>query len=185
MYIQTNNNLIHLTLPAQHWLNPSVTIDLTDADIGRPLPDGVVYEKISTNNIIQYKEYIIEQDSNKLAKILRPIWLEHINNCYSSVISNLVKDYPSYERESWHRQEKEAKDWSLNNDVETPYCTNLANARGIPREYLLSRILINVRNYEVAHAYYTGIRQSKETALKSLDENQMSCQDIFLISDSY
>lgn len=46
MIINTKNQLVFDTLPAQHWLGPNKSIPLTEADIGRTLPDGTVYKTL-------------------------------------------------------------------------------------------------------------------------------------------
>lgn len=91
-----------------------------------------------------------------------------INADYSNAIYNMVSDTPDFERESWPKQEAEAKAHSLDQSSQTPYIDTLAISRGIPRELLLAKILEKVSLYEVAHAHLTGLRQAKEDALKAL-----------------
>lgn len=94
--------------------------------------------------------------------------IETINADYSNAIHNMVKDTPDFERESWPKQEAEAKAYSLDQSSQTPYIDTLAISRGVPRELLLAKILEKVSLYEVAHAHLTGLRQAKEDALKAL-----------------
>lgn len=94
-----------------------------------------------------------------------------INADYSTAIHDMVKDTPDFERESWPKQEAEAKAYSLDQSSQTPYIDTLATSRGIPRELLLAKVLEKVSLYEDAHARLTGIRQAKEDALKAMPED--------------
>lgn len=94
-----------------------------------------------------------------------------INADYSTAIHDMVKDTPDFERESWPKQEAEAKAFSIEQSSQTPYIDKLALSRGIPREILLTKVLEKVSLYEEAHAHLTGIRQAKEDALKALPED--------------
>lgn len=118
---------------------------------------------------------VIDIDEEKRKKIVE------INSKYEEVISNIVKDTPNYERESWFKQEIEAKSWKDNQEAETPYINSLATSRGIDRELLISRILNNVEHYTHIHAYYTGIRQAKEDAIIALPAD-CSIEDILAIN---
>lgn len=97
--------------------------------------------------------------------------IAEINANYEEVIGELVKETPGHERESWFKQEIEAKSFSVDASSKTPYIDILANSRGIPREILLMKVLEKVSHYESAHARLTGIRQAKEDEVKALSED--------------
>jgi hypothetical protein len=94
--------------------------------------------------------------------------IEAINLNYSETIREMVKDTPDFERESWSKQEQEAKSYIADPLSNTPYVDALSSSRGISREILLSKIIEKVTLYEYAHAYFTGLRQAKEDALKAM-----------------
>lgn len=110
------------------------------------------------------------------------IWLAEINRAYSQAVANMVRDTPDFERESWPKQELEAKLYVLDNNSPTPYVDVLASARGIPRALFLTKILEKVALYEAAHAYLTGLRQAKEDALNALDLETVTHVQVFAIT---
>lgn len=53
MYIQTNNSLIHLDLPAQHWLAPDKFVNLTadNAELFGYVPVQKHYTRVTQNHL--------------------------------------------------------------------------------------------------------------------------------------
>lgn len=121
-----------------------------------------------TEELEQAPAVAIVESNEELIRRALSQQVEKINADYSNAIHNMVKDTPDFERESWPKQEAEAKAYSLDQSSQTPYIDTLAISRGIPREMLLAKILEKVSLYEVAHAHLTGLRQAKEDALKAL-----------------
>lgn len=124
-------------------------------------------EKLAIGISIEQSE-VIETPHEELRANALANQIATINADYSSAIHNMVRDTPDFERESWPKQEAEAKAYSLDQSSQTPYIDTLAISRGTPRELLLAKILEKVSLYEVAHAHLTGLRQAKEDALKAL-----------------
>lgn len=155
-------------LPDMHWLSPGCAVALKDAD-GKPVAGIEGYG---------YVQAISRDDA---AANLVPIQIAIINHDYVQAVHALVADTPPPERESWYKQEAEARAWAVNSQSLTPYIDGLAAARGIPREYLLSRVLDKVALYEAAHAALTGKRQALEDALKALPEGH-TVADVLAVS---
>ncbi len=144
-------------LPDIHWISPRRAVALKDLD-GKPLPGIDAYG------------YVPATSRDDAAAMLAPIQIAIINADYVSAVDALVADTPLPEREGWYKQEAEARAWSADSMSATPYVDGLAAARGVPRAYLLSRILDKVALYEAAHAALTGKRQALEDAVKALPE---------------
>lgn len=152
-YRQTNG-VFHGSLPEYHWLSPINKVLLTEQNASE-----YGYE-LATEYPQEYGVWLIESGT----------WLAEINQAYAQAVADMVRDTPDFERESWPKQEFEAKLYVLDNNSPTPYVDVLATARGIPRALLLTKILEKVALYEAAHAYLTGLRQAKEDALNALAE---------------
>lgn len=165
VYRQTNG-VFHCTLPEYHWLSPVNKVALTEQNA---LEYG--YEP-AENYPIEYGTWLIESGT----------WLTEINQAYTKAVADMVRDTPDFERESWPKQELEAKAYSADSNAPTPYVDTLAAARGIPRAVLLGRILEKVALYETAHAYLTGLRQAKEDALNALDLATVTHEQVFAIT---
>lgn len=145
-------------LPNVHWISPTRGVALKSDD-GSPIVENV--EKYG------YVQAIQRDDA---AYMLKDIQLKIINNKYSELVKGLVDGTPDSERESWPKQELEAKAWSLNNSAQTPYIDGLAESRGVDRVWLIGKINEKVALYESAHSKLTGFRQSLEDAIKALPE---------------
>lgn len=165
-HYKQSNGLFHAELPSVHWVSPQARVSLTAenaADYGY-LP--------AENSPHEYGLWLIESGW----------YLQNvINATYENMVLNLVKATPATERESWPKQEQEAKAYTLDAQAATPYVDSLALNRNVPREILLSKILEKVALYEVAHSTLTGQRQAKEDALNALDRETVTHEDVFAI----
>ena len=101
-----------------------------------------------------------------------------ITNTFKSLVRALTKDYPSEERESWPRQDLEAKAMEADVNAATPHIDAIAAARGISRTILKDKIIENVAQFESASGTLIGIRQKLRDDLDALDENTNSIADI-------
>jgi len=170
-YFKVHNDVIvngPFVLPEIHWISPHRAVALKDAD-GAAMPDIEAYG---------YVQSISRDDA---ADLLAPIQIAIINADYERAVEALVADTPLPEREGWYKQEAEARAWSIDQQSGTPYVDGLAVARGVPREFLLSRILDKVALYEAAHAALTGKRQALEDAVKALPQGH-TVADLLAIS---
>lgn len=156
-----------MPLPEIHWINIRQAVPLKD-EAGRPLPGISAYG------------YVPAVTLEAMATKLIPLQLGIINAGYREAVQALVADTPMEERESWFKQEAEAKAYASDTEAPTPYVDGLAAARGVDRVYLLGRILENVAAYEAAHSALTGRRQQLEDALSALPED-CSVADVLAI----
>lgn len=58
-------------------------------------------------------------------------------------IDNLVKDYPQFEIATFPTQESEATVYSKDKTSLTPFIDNLCSSRGIEKEAMINKILVN------------------------------------------
>lgn len=164
-YRQTNGTF-HATLPDFHWISPINKVLLTEQNASE-----YGYE-LATEHPHEYGVWLIESGT----------WLVEINQAYTQAVYAIVQGTPELERDSWIKQELEARAYSASNTAPTPYVDTLATARGIPRALLLTKILEKVALYETAHAYLTGLRQAKEDALNALDLETLTHEQVFAIT---
>lgn len=164
-HYRQSNGLFHEELPAVHWVSPIKQVALTEANAAE-----LGYAPAS-DTPQEYGRWLIESG----------FYLREINAAYSKAVAAMVSGTPSFERESWPKQEQEAKAQAADSSALTPYVDTLAYARGVPRELLLSKILEKVTMYEAAHAYLTGLRQAKEDVLKALDLETVTHEQVFAI----
>lgn len=161
-----SNGLFHETLPEFHHLSPHSKAALTAENAGQ-----YGYEP-AENYPHEYGVWLVESG----------VYITKINNAYIAAVASMVKDTPDFERESWPKQEAEAKAYNADGNALTPYVDTLAASRGIPRALLLTKILEKVALYEAAHAYLTGLRQAKEDAIYALDIAVVTHEDVLAIS---
>lgn len=167
-YRQTNG-VFHATLPEFHWLSPINKVQLTEDNASE-----YGYEPADSDPH-GYGAWLVESG----------VYLNLINEAYSQAIAQLVSSTPDFERESWPKQELEARAWQADINAPTPYVDLLATNRDVPRTFLLNRILEKVALYEFAHATLTGMRQAREDALNAIDLETVTHDDVFAINCNF
>lgn len=88
--------------------------------------------------------------------------LSEVNSGYDSAVSAYMKTYPEAELLTFDKQEKEARGWTADNSVSTPFLDGLAKARGIDKADLVSRVIKKAEAFQTAISTLTGIRQKYE-----------------------
>lgn len=88
---------------------------------------------------------------------------------FNTGVSELVKGIPETERESWSKQEYEAKNVLADSSFPAPYLEQLALSRGLneTKEELAAKVMGNVAIYELAHAKLLGEYQKKVKSIES------------------
>lgn len=168
-HYRQNNGTFHVRLPAVHWLSPVSGVELSADNAER-------YGYLPAENYPnEYGAWLIESGT----------YLQSINQAYSDAVIQLVADTPDFERESWPKQELEARAWLSDNVSPTPYIDVMSAARGVQREYLIGKIVEKADMYKQAHALLTGQRQAKEDALNALDKSTATHLDVFAIDCVY
>ena len=168
-HYRQSNGVFHETLPEFHWLSPIQKISLNESNAS-------TYGYFpATNFPNEYGAWLIQSG----------VFLSEINKEYESAVAKLVADTPNFERESWPKQETEARNWVLDNNSATPYVDILAATRGVPREALIAKIIEKADMYKYAHAYLTGLRQAAEKNLSMLDPLTSTHEDVIAIMPNY
>lgn len=88
---------------------------------------------------------------------------------FSEEVAELVKGIPETERESWSKQEYEAKNVLADPSFQAPYLEQLALSRGLneSKVELAGKVMNNVAVYELAHAKLLGEYQKKIKVIES------------------
>lgn len=93
--------------------------------------------------------------------------LYEVNSGYDSAVSEYMKTYPEAELLTFDKQEKEAREWTADNRVSTPFLDGLAKARGIDKADLVSRVIKKAEAFQTAISTLTGIRQKYEDEIEA------------------
>lgn len=93
---------------------------------------------------------------------LLPYALKDINKEYEDAVRNLTIDTPDSEKQTWTKQESEARAYLNDSTVATPLIDSICEARGVDKEYLVNKIIEKADAYAVAIGELTGLRQAKE-----------------------
>ena len=93
---------------------------------------------------------------------LLPYALKAINKEYEDGVRNLTIDTPDSEKQTWLKQEQEARAYLLDSNASTPFIDAICLARECDKRYLVSKIKEKADAYTVAVGKLTGIRQKLE-----------------------
>lgn len=99
--------------------------------------------------------------SDKLSR-LKDIKKSRINFEAQKFINDNIPMYPNFEIQTFETQRREAIEWEADNATLTPNVNLIAIHRGMDREILLNKILINVIQYEQLAHIVVGQRQKLE-----------------------
>lgn len=88
-----------------------------------------------------------------------------IDAAYSDAINVIAAQYPDTERDSWPKQEAEARAYLAESSAATPLLSAIATARGITVADLAARVLTNAAAYSVAGGEIIGRRQARMDAI--------------------
>lgn len=88
---------------------------------------------------------------------------------FNAGVAELVKGIPDTERESWGKQEHEARNVLADPTFQASYLGQLAISRGLNEttEELAVKVMANVSVYETAHAKLLGEYQSRIKAIEA------------------
>lgn len=94
-----------------------------------------------------------------------------INQAYEAAVKALTAGYPDDEISSWPKQEREARAWVSDNTSPTPWIDAAAQARGIAKADLVSKIIAQADALAPLHGALTGKRQSLRDQINALGAN--------------
>jgi|GEM_PF-704317 len=83
-----------------------------------------------------------------------------VNDGYTAAINVIAAEYPETERNSWAKQEAEARAWMANNAAATPLLSAIATARGTSLADICARVIANADAYAVYAGGVIGKRQA-------------------------
>lgn len=84
----------------------------------------------------------------------------------------LLIGYPQTEIESFYRQEKEALAWQLDNSVDAPMLKQIAQARGVPFDVLVRKVIEKSNIFANAIGSIIGQRQKFEERILSATKQE-------------
>lgn len=84
----------------------------------------------------------------------------------------LLIGYPQTEIESFYRQEKEALAWHLDNSVDAPMLKQIAQARGVPFDVLVRKVIEKSNIFANAIGSIIGQRQKFEERILSATKQE-------------
>jgi adenylate kinase family enzyme len=117
------------------------------------------------------KYYLTDEDRELAVKYNKFVMLKVIADRFSERMKNLTVDASDLEVATWEEQKREALLYQSDNTASTPLIDILATGRGIDREVLVTKILVNVEAYKVKLANLLVEQQQLEQRVKS-------CQNI-------
>ena len=91
--------------------------------------------------------------------------LSEINAAADRAIATLTATYPDREISTFDKQESEARAYAADATASTPLLSALAQARGIPLDELVRRVLAKADAFAVASGSIIGQRQALEDRL--------------------
>lgn len=107
--------------------------------------------------IVAYPE--LSLDESKAVK------LSEINAAADRAIATLTATYPDREISTFDKQESEARAYAADPTASTPLLSALAQARGVPLDELVRRVLAKADAFAVASGSIIGQRQALEDRL--------------------
>ncbi|MDO9233020.1 MAG: hypothetical protein Q7U15_05905 [Methylotenera sp.] len=101
---------------------------------------------------------------------LKKSQLAKINAEFNKAMLPIINGIPAIERESWKKQEEQARAYLVNNSVSTPLIDALAETRGVDKAELVSRIIAKADLFATISGQLIGKRQALEDAVNALSD---------------
>lgn len=160
--------------------NPSY-IEVADKSFDEPLPcytyaNGVVSLKTNWETV----KAGLPENTPPL-DVVRTLKLREINKAYEAEMNALVAEYPETERESWGKQESEARAWLTDNTAPTPFIdAMLLVDASTTKTQLVNRIIAKSDALADATGQLTGKRHVKEAEIEAayLANDQTALENI-------
>ena len=115
------------------------------------------------SNYIENEDGTISTTFRELTNAeLLPYVLKDINKEYEDAVINLTIDTPDSEKQTWLKQESEARTYILDDTASTPFIDAICLARECEKSYLVRKIIEKADAYAVAVGTLTGVRQKLE-----------------------
>ena len=115
------------------------------------------------SNYIENEDGTISTTFRELTNAeLLPYVLKDINKEYEDAVRNLTIDTPDSEKQTWLKQDSEARTYILDYTASTPFIDAICLARECDKSYLVGKIIEKADAYAVAVGTLTGVRQKLE-----------------------
>ena len=145
------------------------------AEFAEEWDEAFAYAEAHPECVTEEKPYVPTLEEMKAAK------LSEINAAADRAIATLTAAYPDREISTFDKQESEARAYAANPTASTPLLSALAQARGVPLDELVRRVLAKADAFAVASGSIIGQRQALEDRLDActtLEEVQGITVDI-------
>lgn len=163
---------LNAEFPVETWAEVNdfnyVTVHKTFNNVGileYTTPAGLI--KMSSEQPAPY--YRASEDGSWIPDIAKgkELKLCEVNSGYDSAVNAYMKTYPEAETLTFDKQEKEAREWTADNSVSTPFLDGLSKARGIDKADLVSRVIKKAEAFQTAISTLTGVRQKYEDEINA------------------
>lgn len=121
-----------------------------------------MYALVAAGEVAAYVPPVVSVDN------LRKFKKEEIVMAYEEAMQELVKDYPLKERETWRKQEEQARAYLEDNATSTPGLDALALSSGRDKDDLVSAIISKADALLVATLTLTGKKQALITQIDNV-----------------
>lgn len=102
---------------------------------------------------------------------LRAIKKKELFKAADQALKNLVSNYPEVERQSWPKQEQEARAYLEDSSASTPFLNILANERGETLSDVANLVVAKADALYLASGLIIGQRKALEQELEAASEN--------------
>ena len=193
-------------LAQQSPLEPSVYIEPEHSTPKPPLPieehkfnhfDGEQWTLKDDTRGVWFTQDRLEVIVSELDETIDPTWtrvkrpltqselkqyqLSEINTAFENSMRQITDSIPATERESWAKQETEARAYINNNSAQTPLIDALASSRSVDKAELVGRIIAKADLFAGISGTLIGRRQALEDDLDALPETA-TAEDVAAIS---
>lgn len=160
--------------PTDEQLNPMgfAVLHLVKEPEGDVVTEGVPEQHIdgTWHQTWDIRNFTPEEEAEALEKAKQQA-TRRINRAYAQAMNAAVEDYPETERESWGKQEKEARDWIADNTSSTPFLDALLTIRTtLTKTELTGRIIAKADTLADLSGKLTGKRHVKEAEIEAAYE---------------
>ena len=138
--------------------------------------DGAIIGQYSCMQPGIADEWLDDADA-ATAALNKPLLLAQLNAGCAQRLATLTTGYPAGERDSWAKQEAEARALLASSTASTPLLSAIASARGIAVADLASRVVAKADAFAAAAGAIIGHRQALEQAIHDA-ENTAALQAI-------
>ncbi len=143
------------------WVSPNIPINAIEISYD----DGFMIRQARCFGDYRLVNGALELDttfiSARLFSEAIPAKIAEIDAAYNAAIAVISASYPETERNSWAKQEAEARAWTANNTAATPLLSAIATARGSTLADIAARVITNADAYAVYAGGVIGKRQAK------------------------